>query len=351
MTEMEVKAYHIAAVLENVLVNYLPYPGKQRTVEPENKEKIRTALELTGKEEAANVMRRCYSRSHTHGQAYGAALTVGNDTVLIHDGGLTVQDVSLNWSELVEIVKGLIVSNRYMTSSELSNYAEIRHASQELLESSFEKMVKNSNWEARKTAIVKYGEKACTELWNDPEPKVRFCVAKKTHSDYLRAKMIHDPDPLVRESLAECGGESIRQMLLNLEETEPNVLMSICKYGNDKTQAQLIALLDFDADRLVPYAPHFSQNLKQVLLLDDNPHLAVLGLSEATMEQCKKLYDHPELKADEKFLVYSRMAEMEQSEASEPERESLSEATSPEQEDIPLPDDSFAPPDVPDPSR
>lgn len=121
--------------------------------------------------------------------------------------------------------------------------------------------------------------------------------------------------------------------------------MSICKHSNQMTQAQLIHHLKFDPKKIAPYSPYFTATLKRALLLNDDPHLAVFGVSEATIEQCQSLYDCPKLNADEKFLVYSRMAELEKIET---EQGSPSETPLSEMEDVPLPDDSFAPADLPD---
>lgn len=268
--------------------------------------------------------------------------------VLFTDDGAALNGVSLTWEELEQCVEECIQDGTYMTPAEEKGYQEYTNDLRKEGKEAAEKALASNSRELKGEAIRDYGAVAWDALLDDPDEFVRCAIAIYGSESY-QLKLVKDPSPNVRDILARNGTPTVLAALLNAGEMEKEILQIIVERGDISIQAVVVEKLLDDPEALA-YAANgnLCPELEHILLESPNPHIAMLGIAEANIEQCEKLAQMgDELSFNEKWQLENRMFDLKEPDSRAAEKE----PPRADREDTPLPDDSFAPPDVPVPSR
>lgn len=122
------------------------------------------------------------------------------------------------------------------------------------------------------TAALRGGEHEWAVLYRDESPYVRAAVICKA-SEAIQMKMLHGPEPVVRQWLVIYGTDRVRLALLEQHEHSPEVLVELAKWGNMRARNRIIPLAWDKADVLCKIAPYLG--VHGLRLLEKHPDINV----------------------------------------------------------------------------
>lgn len=268
------------------------------------KEQIRIILDSDygmefKKSELEDLMATCYS---------GAAVKTRMGIVLFDENGADLNGIIIDWSGLVDCARECLASGTYMSAAEEKSYFEYANATRELLADKLQKLLAENTRESKFTAVMECGSPAWDILIGDPDEFVRGSIAM-VGDEQRQFQLIHDPQQTVRQSLADYGTDKVRASLLEKEEEIP-ILKTIVEKGSAELQAAAIDRFIDDPETLAVICINLKPEAQRALLEVDNPHIAVLGVNEATMKQCQRLAGAPGLNLNERMKIEWRIEEL-----------------------------------------
>lgn len=294
------KALHLLGVIQDFLRSPI-IPLRE-----DAKSQIRFRMEASSEENALEYLRNSYV---TPDQPT-LLVTVGINPVLVDwASGIQVDGIGFRWDEVLQYIKEMCGRGLYMTPTEEKSYQERLSAFQQKQADRLEGMLGSGNEETRVQAVQKFGPAAWERLVNDPSMLVRGGIAYFATDEY-RIQLIDDPEPIVREMIAEHGGDSVHQAMIDRGEKKPEILSAIAKHGSVSTQIQMVHTYSSQPDILKTFSKDLGKAALFELLKSEDPHVAVLGISVANREHCVNLLQTPGLDVNDRFTIGVRLDEL-----------------------------------------
>lgn len=123
----------------------------------------------------------------------------------------------------------------------------------------------------------------------------------------IQMQLVGDQSPNVRFTLAGSGTDRV-QLALLAKEKDTKILKEIVEHGSLEVQAAVIERFWDDSATLQTIcSSKLNPEVKRVLLESSNPHVALLGIDEASREQCQRLARTPDLNFAERMAIDWRL--------------------------------------------
>lgn len=279
--------------------------SKEAPSRPDAKEQLRLILDSEygtayKKEEAAKFMAECYP---------GAAVQTQRGVVLFGEDGAELEGVTIGWDGLADCVQECLSAGAYMTPAEEREYFAYAEASREIMADRLQTLLAENTRDSKCRAIMDCGAPAWDALLHDPDEFVRGCIAI-VGDEQRQLELVSDPEPMVRQSLADHGTDKVRAALLEAGERDPSILKSAVGNGSFEVQAAAIERFWETPETLIAIGADWKPEAQRVLLAAEDPRVAILGINAANREQCQRLLETPGLGINEKMKIEWRLGEL-----------------------------------------
>lgn len=231
------------------------------------------------------------------------------DTVLFSEDGAEFSGTIIEWNGLAHCVQECLSDGNYMNAAEEKEYQDFAMIEKENAKHEVEKALKSGSREAKIHVSADYGSIAWDALVDDPDEYVRYSVAFYGNEE-TQLQLVHDPSRAVREVLAEKGTPSVHHSLLAAGDQDADVLQAIMKNGTATVQAAVVERFLDDPEALMKICHDLQPEVKRALLESSDPHIAMLGISEATLKQCQRLSQSPGLNIFEQMSLEDRLEDL-----------------------------------------
>lgn len=231
------------------------------------------------------------------------------DTVLFSEDGAELSGTTIEWDGLAYCVQECLSDGSYMNAAEEKEYQDFAEIEKENAKHEVEKALGSDSREAKIHVSMEYGSIAWDELTDDSDEYVRYSVAFYGN-EKAQLQLVHDPSDTVREVLAEKGNPTVHLALLAAEEQNADVLQAVMKNGTAAVQAAVIERFLDDPETLMKMCHDLQPEVKRALLESSDPHIAMLGISEASLKQCQRLSQAPDLNIFEQMSLEDRLEDL-----------------------------------------
>lgn len=247
--------------------------------------------------EIQDFMAECY---------FGAAVQSRMGAILFTEDGAELGGIHLSWANLADCVHQCLTAGTYMTVKEERDYQDFANVAREIVAERLEQYLTENTQESKIQAALHCGKEAWKALAGDPDELVRGVVAMVADEE-IQMQLVNDQSPNVRLTLAGSGTDRV-QLALLAKEKDTKILKEIVENGSLEVQAAVIEQFwDDSATLRAICSSKLCSEAKRVLLESSDPHVALLGIEEASKEQCQRLAQTADLTFTERMNLEWRL--------------------------------------------
>lgn len=144
------------------------------------------------------------------------------------------------------------------------------------------------DYRRRLEAVMEGGPKQWDRLLHDDSAVVRMGLASKSTEPYQMA-LTGDPEPAVRDKLAQYGTNAVRMKLLEAGEKDMSVAVSIVKNGNAAVKKAAVNAFWAKPDLLVKVVPYAVSSDMERLIEHPERKIRVETALHGTRAMCEKV--------------------------------------------------------------
>lgn len=237
-----------------------------------------------------------------------SGIAVQNRMGVIYFGedGAELRGIHLSWADLADCAHQCLAEGTYMTAAEEKEYLQFANDSRRIVAERLDQFLAVGTKDAKIHAIIECGKEAWKALVNDQDEFVRGAVAIAADEE-IQMQLVGDQSPNVRFTLAGSGTDRV-QLALLAKEKDTKILKEIVENGSLEVQAAVIEQFwDDSATLRAICSSKLCSEAKRVLLESSDPHVALLGIEEASKEQCQRLAQTADLTFTERMNLEWRL--------------------------------------------